>query len=78
MTMNSGKVPVLVAFHCPRCIAPNSVELIALSRSGFMNCDGCGRRLKSADVMRALITSRRVETRRVETAKAAMMPLRPA
>lgn len=41
-------------FVCPVCAAENAVELLVLSRAGGTDCVGCKRRLRSADVMRAM------------------------
>lgn len=46
--------PVLVGFHCPLCHARQEVGLVALSRAGVHTCTGCGRKLKAADVSRAI------------------------
>ena len=46
--------PVLVGFHCPLCRAPQQVGLIALSRAGLHQCTACSRKLKAADVSRAI------------------------
>lgn len=53
------KAPVLVPFVCPICAGPNAVNLIVLSRAGGMDCAKCGKRLRSADVMRAMHSPRR-------------------
>lgn len=54
MTTVAAKPPVLVPFVCPVCAAPNAVNLIALSRAGSTECASCKKRLRSADVMRAM------------------------
>lgn len=53
------KAPVLVPFVCPVCAAPNGVNLIALSRAGHTTCVKCEKKLRAADVMRAMHDPRR-------------------
>ncbi|MFA5860845.1 MAG: hypothetical protein WDA16_04035 [Candidatus Thermoplasmatota archaeon] len=53
------KAPVLVPFLCPICAAPNAVHLVTLSRQGIMPCVACHKKLRAADVMRALHTPRK-------------------
>lgn len=53
-----AKPQVTVPFVCPICAAPNGVHLISLSRAGGVDCTGCGRWLKAADVMRAIHSPR--------------------
>jgi hypothetical protein len=53
------KALVLVPFVCPICAGPNAVNLIALSRAGGVDCGKCGKRLRSADVMRAMHSPRK-------------------
>lgn len=53
-----AKPQVTVPFVCPVCAAPNGVHLISLSRAGGVDCTGCGRWLKAADVMRAIHSPR--------------------
>lgn len=50
----SEKPVVLVPFVCPVCTAANGVQLIALSRKGGVECAGCKKWLRAADVMRAM------------------------
>lgn len=54
METTSPTRTVLVPFVCPVCAAENAVELLVLSRAGGTDCVGCKRRLRSADVMRAM------------------------
>lgn len=60
-TVAEVKPVVLVPFVCPVCTAPNGVGLIALSRAGGVNCAGCNRWLRSADVMRAMHAPRKAK-----------------
>ena len=46
--------PVLVGFFCPLCRAAQQVSLLTVSRAGMHACTGCNRKLKAADVSRAL------------------------
>lgn len=55
----AAKAPVLIPFVCPICTGANAVQLIALSRAGGMNCEKCGKRLRAADVMRAMHSPRK-------------------
>lgn len=55
----AAKVPVLVPFLCPLCAAPNGVHLLTLSRLGSMQCAACTKKLRAADVMRALHAPRK-------------------
>jgi hypothetical protein len=48
--------PVLVGFHCPLCSSPQQASLLVVSRAGLHACTACGRKLKAADVSRALHT----------------------
>lgn len=57
-TVAAVKPVVLVPFVCPICAAPNAVNLIALSRAGSTDCASCKKRLRSADVMRAMHSPR--------------------
>ncbi|HVL87425.1 MAG TPA: hypothetical protein VM681_05390 [Candidatus Thermoplasmatota archaeon] len=63
MTSISENPQVRVPFRCPRCIAANAVHLVTLSRAGAMNCIGCGTKLRSGDVMRAMIDGRKKTVR---------------
>lgn len=48
----------MIPFVCPICAGANAVELVTLSRAGAVDCAKCGKRLRSADVMRAIHTPR--------------------
>ena len=50
---------VLVPYVCPICAAANAVNLIALSRAGNTQCQGCKKTLRSGDVMRAMHSPRK-------------------
>ena len=43
-----------IPFVCPICAGANAVHLISLSRAGGMDCEACGKWLRSTDVMRAM------------------------
>lgn len=53
------KALVLVPYVCPVCAAPNAVNLIALSRTGSTDCQACKKKLRSADIMRAMHSPRK-------------------
>lgn len=53
-----SRVPVLIPFVCPICAGANAIELLVLSRAGGMDCAECGKRLRAADVMRAIHSPR--------------------
>jgi hypothetical protein len=57
-----SKAPVLIPFICPICAGSNAIELLILSRAGGMDCAECGKRLRSADVMRAMHSPRPAAT----------------
>lgn len=46
--------PVLIPFVCPICAGANAVHLISLARAGGMDCAVCSKRLRSADIMKAM------------------------
>jgi len=78
--VETTRVPVLIPFICPICAGSNAVELIVLSRAGGMDCTVCGKRLRSADVMRAMHSprpaaneERRLPVRAPPTKKAEMV-----
>lgn len=72
-TQETPRAPVLIPFVCPICAGKNAVELLILSRAGGMDCADCGKRLRSADVMRAIHSPRppAAENRRVPVRAAA-------
>lgn len=70
-TGTGPKAPVLIPFICPVCAGANAVELLVLSRAGGMDCVECGKRLRSADVMRAIHSPRTVMAERRVPVRAA-------
>lgn len=54
LTPPTATAPITVPFVCPACAGPNRVHLVSLSRAGGMDCEACGRWLRSGDVMRAM------------------------
>ena len=66
------KSPVRIPFVCPICAGANAVDLISLSRAGGMDCQECGKHLRSTDVARAMHAprSRSDEERRTRAPRA--------
>lgn len=73
-----AKAPVLIPFVCPICAGANAVELLILSRAGAVDCAECGKRLRSADVMRAIHSPREAADGERRIPVRAPQPKKPA